>query len=145
MVTFQSLLLGRIVIKYGTNALTRLDKQGNVLGLYRQRIDAIACLCGILRDRGIETIIVSSGAVVAGMEKKGLRQRPKDVKELQDLATDGQLYLFLAYATAFEGYGLGMRGPLLVTHHNFKTDKERGNLLERVERGFAEQKISVLN
>lgn len=145
MVTFQSLLHGRVVIKYGTNALTRTDKQGNVLGLNSQRIDDIARLCGILHDRDIEIIIVSSGAVVAGMEQKGLRQRPKDVKELQDLATDRQLYLFLAYAKALEKYKIGMRGPLLVTHHNFITDKERANLLERVERGFAEQKISVFN
>ncbi len=145
MVIFQGLLTGRVVIKYGSNALTRFYKNGNVRGLNRERIDDIANFGKIFYDRGIELIVVSSGAMVAQMAKENLRQPTLQVKKRQDLATDGQLLLFSAYSNAFDKYGLGLRGPLLVTWHNFRTLKERENLLDRVERGFQERKISVFN
>lgn len=145
MITFHGFLQGRIVVKYGTNALAKVDEQGNLLGLDRHRIDDIARFGRTLNDKNIELIVVSSGALVAGMEQKKLAQVPENAQQRQDLATDGQLHLFLAYAEALEKYEMGLRGPLLVTMHNFRTDKERTNILERVERGFEERKIAVFN
>jgi glutamate 5-kinase len=145
LIAFQDLLYGRVVIKYGTNALTKIDEQGKILGIDKSKILGIAKVTKILFVNGVEPIIVSSGAVIAAMEQKRLNKRPSDKKELQDLATDGQIYLFSSYSDAFEKYGLGMRGPLLVNYYNFRTAKERKNLLEIVERGFVEKRIPVFN
>jgi glutamate 5-kinase len=144
VIAFRGLLHGRVVIKYGTNALSRVE-HGKVLGLDRERICGIAQLCCTLYNSGVEPILISSGAVVAGMAQAGTKHRPTERAALQDLATDGQLYLFLAYAEAFAQQGMGLRGPLLVTHHTFRTPQERGNLLERVERGLADGRIPAFN
>lgn len=145
MVTFQSLLHGRIVIKYGTNALTRVAKNGYILGLNRKRIGEIAHFGRVLYDKGVEPVIVSSGALVAGMEEKKLRQRPTDLQGVIDLCTDGQRCLGNAYAAALNRYEMRLRGLLLVTYENFRTEKARENIRQRVERGFAERKIAVFN
>lgn len=145
MITFQGFLYGRVVVKYGTNALAIVNENKEVLGLNRTVIGDIAHLGRIFYDRGIELIVVSSGAMVAAMKEEGLRHVPSDFKKRQDLATDGQQYLSLAYAEALKEQGMGLRGLILLTHHNLRTNDDRANLLERVERGFADRKITVLN
>ena len=79
------------------------------------------------------------------MEKEKIIQVPKNAQKRQDLATDGQLGLFSAYAAALKNYDMSLRGPLLATLQNFRTYKERTNLQELVERGFEEGKIAVFN
>lgn len=147
MITFRGLLNGRVVLKYGTNALTRFSKRREVLGLHRRRIGDIAHLARILHDNDVELIVVSSGAMVAAMAERGIRQIPEDEKERQDLATDGQQYLGMTYAEALERQGMGLRGLLLVTYNTFRNFGERASLLDRIERGFAEAtiRIPVLN
>jgi glutamate 5-kinase len=138
-------LSGIVVIKYGTNAVTCLDSQHNVLGLNLPRIHSIAGIFSALFEQGVKPILVSSGAASAEMGYEKLAQRPTDPDELQDLCTDGQLHLFNAYYDALKSYGLGLRGPLLVTHNNFRNEAERANLMKRVVRGFANRKIPVFN
>ena len=145
MIAFQGLLHGRVVIKYGTNALTWIASNGEVLGLNRKKIGDITYFCRIFYAKGTEIIIVSSGAVIAGMEEKGLRRRPTDLQAVIDLATDGQQYLGMAYANALESQVMSLRELLLVTYGDFRTEKARRNIRQRVERGFAERKIAAFN
>jgi glutamate 5-kinase len=84
-----------VVVKVGTRVLT--DSSGK---LDRARIERLAGgLCAIA-DTGRKTIMVSSGAVGAGMGKLGLDNRPTDLGQLQAVAAIGQTDLIQAYETA---------------------------------------------
>lgn len=134
----------RVVIKYGTNALARIDNLGNVLGLNEARIADIARVVSALFENSIEPIVVSSGAVVAGMAVKGVERRPADICELQRLAATGQPLLMAAYYAALKPYGT-IPYQVLPTHHNFRRIPDRENITAVVESGFANRQIAVFN
>ena len=68
----------RIVVKIGSSSLTREDG-----GLDLNRIDSVARLVSAKARRGCEILIVSSGAVAAGLEPLGLSSRPKDLASVR--------------------------------------------------------------
>ncbi len=70
--------------------------------------------------------------------------RPSDVDGLQDLASEGQAELIMAYKKALLPYGIGVV-QLLVTHHNFATEAERANIRRRVDSSFERRKLVVAN
>lgn len=84
-----------VVVKVGTRVLT--DAKGK---LDRNRVRALSAgLCAIA-DTGRQTIIVSSGAVGAGIGKLGLESRPTELGQLQAVAAIGQADLIQAYESA---------------------------------------------
>lgn len=84
--------VGAVVVKVGTRVLT--DQSGK---LDRRRIERLSAgLCAIA-DTGRQTIVVSSGAVGAGIGKLDLKQRPSDLGQLQAVAAIGQTDLIQAY------------------------------------------------
>jgi glutamate 5-kinase len=89
----------RIVLKVGSGVLTRRS------GLNLNLIDDLAADICQLRRRGIEVILVSSGAIAAGMRKIGLARRPAGVSAMQALAAMGQSRLMTVYEEAFARYG----------------------------------------
>ena len=89
----------RIVLKVGSGVLTRRN------GLNLNLIDDLAADICQLRHRGIEVILVSSGAIAAGLRKIGLSKRPAAVSQMQALAAMGQSRLIMAYEEAFARYG----------------------------------------
>ncbi|MCW8927327.1 MAG: glutamate 5-kinase [Gammaproteobacteria bacterium] len=68
-----------------------------------------------LRERGIEIVLVSSGAVAEGMSRLGWRTRPTALHELQAAAAVGQMGLVQAYESAFQRFGLHT-AQVLLTH-----------------------------
>ena len=86
----------RIVIKAGTNLLT-----GKTGELDRKRITSLAKEIAQLRGEGHEVLIVTSGAIGAGMGRMKLRVRPSSLKEKQALAAIGQPLLMDIYQDAF--------------------------------------------
>ncbi len=89
----------RMVLKVGSGVLTRRS------GLNLNLIDDLAADICQLRRRGIEVILVSSGAIAAGLRKIGLNRRPAAVSQMQALAAMGQSRLIMAYEEAFARYG----------------------------------------
>jgi glutamate 5-kinase len=89
-----------IVVKVGTRVLT--DDSGM---LDRRRIATLANQLCRLADTGRQTILVSSGAVAAGVAKLGLPQRPQLLSKLQAVAAIGQADLIQAYEKAFAPSG----------------------------------------
>ncbi len=89
----------RAVIKVGSGVLTR--KHGLNLNLIE---DLATDICR-LRSRGIEIIVVSSGAIAAGLKKAGLSRRPTSLSQMQALAAMGQSNLIMAYEEAFSRQG----------------------------------------
>ena len=108
----------RIVVKLGTGVLTderRLPDEDRMRGIVRQIAE--------LREAGKEVVVVSSGAVAAGMGVFGWTKRPTDLAELQACAAVGQSRLMATYDRLFSEHGLRV-GQMLVTHEDF-SDHER--------------------
>ena len=70
----------RVVIKVGTSTLVQKNGQVNL-----PVIDNLALTLSALNNRGLEVILVSSGAMGVGLESLGLKQRPKAIAEQQAL------------------------------------------------------------
>ncbi|OGI53303.1 MAG: glutamate 5-kinase [Candidatus Muproteobacteria bacterium RIFCSPHIGHO2_12_FULL_60_33] len=100
----------RIVVKIGSALLTR-DGQGlNSEGIHDWAAQ-LSQVCG----RGMEVVLVSSGAVAAGMQRLGRRVRPHALHELQAMAAVGQMNLVQVYESAFQRHGLHT-AQVLLTH-----------------------------
>jgi glutamate 5-kinase len=89
----------RIVVKLGSNIITAKN------GLDLDVIDAITYQVNILMSKGIEVILVSSGAMAAGMRKLKIERRPDEIPKRQAISAIGQSGVMHAYEKSFEGYG----------------------------------------
>lgn len=97
-----------VVVKIGSNILA-----GEKDGLDSKRIAAIAKDVSELQDMGYDVVVVSSGAIAAGMRKLGLKEKPKDIKLKQATAAVGQSSLMWAYEKSFADYGKKVAQVLL--------------------------------
>lgn len=110
----------RVVIKIGTSSITHgtgLLNLGMIEKLVRELSD--------LHNRGIEIVLVSSGAIGAGMGKLNLKERPKTIPEKQAAAAVGQGVLIHMYQKCFSEYGKVI-GQILVTKDDIA---DRGRFL----------------
>ncbi len=85
----------RLVVKVGSNVLTQ------DAGLNLTAIRAISGQICRLMDRGLEVILISSGAMASGIRKVGLQRRPDAIPQRQAIAAVGQAGLILEYEKAF--------------------------------------------
>ena len=108
----------RWVIKIGSSLLT-----ANGQGLDKQAIANWVDQIALLRTRGIEVVLVSSGAVVEGMTRLGMQQRPRDMNHLQAAAAVGQMGLVQIYESNFQRHALHT-AQILLTHDDM-TNRER--------------------
>jgi glutamate 5-kinase len=104
----------RIVVKMGTGVLTDARKQPD-LAQMEQLVRQIA----EQRQAGKEMVLVSSGAVGAGMGALGYTRRPTDLAELQACAAVGQSRLMATYEKLFNAFGLGV-AQILLTHDDLQ-------------------------
>lgn len=91
--------VNRVVVKAGSGVLTGEN------GLNSRIIHSLTRQICRLRERGIEVILVSSGAIASGMKKFGLSKRPETVSKQQAIAAVGQSSLMMAYEKAFGRHG----------------------------------------
>ena len=98
----------RIVIKIGSSIIASHDQ-----GLREERMGQIAEEVAGLRAEGHEIFLVSSGAILCGMEKLGLTQRPKAIPLKQASAAVGQSRLMWAYEKHFERFQINVAQVLL--------------------------------
>lgn len=104
----------RVVIKIGTRVLVQKTGRPDARRI-RDLVDQVAKL----RAAGREVIVVSSGAIAAGMAALGLRRRPTSMPELQMCASVGQTRLMSFYEVAFGRRHLNA-GQVLLTHDDLK-------------------------
>ncbi len=88
----------RVVVKVGSNVLT----QDN--GLNLRAIGSISRQICRLADRGVEVLLVSSGAMASGVRKIGLDRRPDEIPKRQAVAAVGQAGLIMEYEKSFGRY-----------------------------------------
>lgn len=103
-----------LVVKVGTNVLSTDDDR-----LDADRIASLAEQVHAICQKGIQLVLVSSGAIGAGMGLLGLKERPKDLSHLQAAAATGQAHLIHLYDKAFRPHGYHA-AQLLLTANDFK-------------------------
>ncbi|MFI1002069.1 glutamate 5-kinase [Streptomyces galbus] len=99
----------RIVVKVGSSSLTTA-----VGGLDSDRVDALVDVLARARATGTEVVLVSSGAIAAGLAPLGLAERPSDLARQQAAACVGQGLLVARYTASFARHGLRV-GQVLLT------------------------------
>ncbi|MBO0840322.1 MAG: glutamate 5-kinase [Sciscionella sp.] len=99
----------RVVVKVGSSSLTTAAG-----GLDVRRLDALVDTLAACRAVDRQLVLVSSGAIAAGLAPLGLRGRPRDLATQQATASVGQLTLAHAYAASFGRHHLTV-GQVLLT------------------------------
>lgn len=99
----------RVVVKVGSSSLTTAEG-----GLDPARLDALVDAVAARRAAGSQVVLVSSGAIAAGLAPLGITRRPRDLASQQAAASVGQLTLAHAYANSFGRYSLTV-GQVLLT------------------------------
>ncbi|MDD5250947.1 MAG: glutamate 5-kinase [Rhodocyclaceae bacterium] len=102
----------RLVVKVGSALVTN-----NGAGLAHEFIADCAQQIAALREDGREVLLVSSGAIAAGMQRLGWKARPQAMHDLQAAAAVGQMGLAQAYETTFIRHGL-KAAQILLTHED---------------------------
>lgn len=123
----------RVVVKLGTGILTDSQKRPDQV----QLAQLVAQVAG-LRAAGTEVVMVTSGAVGAGMGVLGFDRRPKHLADLQACAAVGQSRLMALYEGLFRHYNQGV-AQVLLTHEDLSDQTRhvnaRNTLLTLLKRG----------
>ncbi|MCL2470250.1 MAG: glutamate 5-kinase [Propionibacteriaceae bacterium] len=98
----------RVVVKIGSSSLASAKS-----GLATERLDALVDVLAQRQISGSEIVVVTSGAIAAGLKPLGLNHRPVDVVQQQAAAAVGQGLLMAAYTHAFATYGIRTAQVLL--------------------------------
>jgi glutamate 5-kinase len=128
-----------LVIKIGTNVLSRDDDTLDV-----DRIAQIAEQIHRVRQTGRQVVLVSSGAIGAGIGLLGLRERPTDLPHLQAAAATGQAYLIRQYDDCLRQHGYHA-AQLLLTANDFKSRTRYLNVRNTLHTLFEYKAIPVVN
>lgn len=128
-----------VVIKVGTNLLTRADGKLNTarIGLLAREIVA-------LQRSGRQVVLVTSGAIGAGMGKMGLKQRPVMLKDRQALAAVGQPLLMELYQGAFKKLKATI-AQVLLTRHDFEDRQRFGNIRNTLKTLLDQGVVPIIN
>ncbi|MEN6405197.1 MAG: glutamate 5-kinase [Thermoguttaceae bacterium] len=128
-----SALATTIVVTVGTRGLTRGDGQ-----LDEERIEQLADQVHRVTATGRKVVLVSSGAVGAGMGRLGLKSRPTDTARLQAVAAVGQSILVEAYERCLHRHGLHAAQVLLTAEdleHRVRYLNARNTLVTLLQLG----------
>lgn len=129
----------RLVVKIGSSSIT--DADGRIdAGQVGALVDAIAAA----RASGRDVVVVSSGAVAAGLEPLGLRRRPRDLATRQAAASVGQGLLLARYANLFAAHGLRV-GQVLLTVDDVTRQASYANALRTFTRLLELGVVPIVN
>lgn len=128
-----------VIVKVGTNVLTddfeRLDSE---------RIEQLAGQLSRLRATGRRVVLVTSGAVGAGLEILGLSRRPESLPELQAAAAVGQPSLIQRWDRALSACGL-RSAQILLTGNDFRNRQRYLNVRNTLRTLFDYDTIPIVN
>ncbi len=148
----------RIVVKVGSSSLTTASG-----GLDADRVDALVDVLAKVRNQGAarrasveggggrregggerEIVLVSSGAIAAGLAPLGLRRRPKDLARQQAAASVGQGLLVARYTASFARYGVRV-GQVLLTSDDMSRRSHHRNASRTLDKLLAMGAFPVVN
>lgn len=129
----------RVVIKIGTTALTTTS------GMFdASRLATLAEAIERRMQAGSDVVIVSSGAIAAGIEPLGLTKRPTDLATKQAAASVGQVALINAWSTAFARYQRTV-GQVLLTAHDISMRVQHTNAQRTLDRLRTLHAVAIVN
>ncbi|MGI8536222.1 MAG: glutamate 5-kinase [Mycobacteriales bacterium] len=130
----------RLVVKVGSSSLTTATG-----GLDPARLDALVdALSSATSARAGSLVLVSSGAIAAGLAPLGLARRPRDLATQQAAASVGQMLLVQRYATAFARHGRTV-GQVLLTADDVVRRSHYRNAQTTLDRLLALSVVPVVN
>ncbi len=130
----------RIVIKIGSQVLTDENKSLDQIRIARI-VEQIAKLTNTYKK---QIILVSSGAISAGMGKLNIKKRPANLPDVQALAAVGQSFLIESYRREFNKYGIEI-GQILVTKEDFQNRNRYLNMSNTLAALLKRNIIPVFN
>jgi glutamate 5-kinase len=128
-----------IVVKVGTTALTTPAGVFDV-----SRLEKLADAIETRMKAGSDVVIVSSGAIAAGIEPLGLSRRPADLATKQAAASVGQVALVNSWSAAFARYHRTV-GQVLLTAHDIAQRVQHTNAQRTLDRLRALHAVAIVN
>ena len=129
----------RIVVKLGTGVVTDNRKQPDLA-----QMEQLVTQCAEQRKAGKEIVLVSSGAVGAGMGVLGFERRPNDLAELQACAAVGQSRLMAIYEELFARFDLRV-AQVLLTHDDLQHHERHLNARNTLVTLLAHGVVPIIN
>ena len=129
----------RLVVKLGTGVLTDSRKQPDLA-----QMEQLVAQIAEQRQAGREIVLVSSGAVGAGMGALGYAKRPNDLAELQACAAVGQSKLMAIYEKLFEAQHLSV-AQILLTHDDLQHHERHLNARNTLVTLLAHGVVPIIN
>ncbi|WP_347111204.1 glutamate 5-kinase [Paenarthrobacter sp. S56] len=129
----------RIVVKVGSSSLTSIKG-----GISEKSLTALVNALAEKRNAGAEIILVSSGAIAAGLAPLGLAKRPKDLATQQAAASVGQGLLMARYTQAFNAHGVTV-SQVLLTADDLMRRTQHNNAFRALDRLLNLGVVPVVN
>ena len=129
----------RLVVKVGSSSLTTTGG-----GLDPERLRRLVDALAARRAAGTQLVLVSSGAIAAGLAPLALPRRPRDLATQQAAASVGQMLLVESYAAAFGRHGLVV-GQVLLTADDLVRRAHYRNAHRTLERLLTLGVVPVVN
>ncbi|MEY4367838.1 MAG: hypothetical protein RLZ28_1253 [Actinomycetota bacterium] len=114
----------RIVVKVGSSSIS---------GSNEHQLDLLVDAISAGVSRGVEVVLVSSGAIATGMPLLGFKTKPEDLATSQALASVGQSRLIARYQQSLERYGV-IAGQVLLTSGDLEGVETRDNAALAIDR-----------
>lgn len=129
----------RVVFKVGTSSLTYPNGRLNI-----NKIDILVRVISDLKNRGMEPVLVSSGAIGVGVGKLGFDKKPDDMPSKQAAAAVGQCELMYLYDKLFSEYG-HVTGQVLLTKDAVEDEKRKNNAENTFKRLIEMGVVPIVN
>lgn len=129
----------RIVIKVGTSSITYQSGKINL-----RKMEELTRVISDLQNSGKEMVLVSSGAVGAGMGKIGISEKPKELPMKQAAAAVGQAVLMRLYEKFFNDYNQNI-AQILLTRDVFSSKIKSNNAINTFDALFKMGIIPIVN
>lgn len=129
----------RIIVKIGTRVIAGKTGKPDIAHL-KSLVTQVAAL----HKAGYQVVMVSSGAIGAGMDSLGITERPKEVPDLQMCAAIGQARLMTIYEELFNAQKIRI-GQILLTHDDFADRIRHSNARRTMEHLLRNGVIPIIN
>ncbi|MBN2301818.1 MAG: glutamate 5-kinase [Lentisphaerae bacterium] len=129
----------RVVVKIGSRVLVQKTGRPD-----KRRIRSLTNELASIQKNGHEVVIVTSGAVGAGMEALGMSKRPVILPDLQMAAAIGQARLMATYGQFFGALNCKV-GQILLTHADFRHRMRLTNARRVIENLIRNRVIPIIN
>jgi glutamate 5-kinase len=129
----------RVVIKIGSSSLT--SPEG---GLEEKNMDRFVEEVSRIKKSGYEVLLVTSGAIAAGLKHLGFADKPSQISLLQAAASVGQVLLMEKYSVLFSQKGIHV-GQILLTHEDTTSRKQYLNIKNTILKLLELDIIPIIN